>query len=119
MDNLNHQNIVKYYDAFESPNNCYIIEELCDCDLANYLQYYFSANKQYLPEVTAINCLKEICSGCVYLAQKGIVHRDLKPQNILLSRGRFKIGDFGLSKKNLTKNIVNQTFAGTPCFMAP
>ena len=47
------------------------------------------------------------------------MHRDLKPQNIMLSKGTWKIGDFGQAKRNITKNILNSTLVGTPGYMAP
>jgi len=37
----------------------------------------------------------------------------------MLSKGVFKIGDFGLAKRNITKYFANFTLAGTPCYMSP
>lgn len=51
--------------------------------------------------------------------KEGVSHRDLKPENIFLNDGKIKIGDFGASKKNLTKNIMNSTTIGTPLYMSP
>jgi len=31
--------------------------------------------------------------------EKGYMHRDIKPENILLSKGTFKIADFGFATK--------------------
>ena len=37
----------------------------------------------------------------------------------MLSKGTWKIGDFGQAKRNITKNILNSTLVGTPGYMAP
>jgi len=72
---------------------------------------------------------RQIFSAIGYMHAKGIVHRDLKPENILLDgvpsenyeKGIIdentvvKIVDFGLSKEQ----AVNNTFAGTPRYIAP
>jgi serine/threonine protein kinase len=52
-----------------------------------------------------------ILIGVHYLHRKGIVHRDLKPANIIFDHlpggtSILKIGDFGISKVNLSKMKV-------------
>ena len=47
----------------------------------------------------AILIFTQLVSGMAHVHEKGILHRDLKPANIFMGdNGRFKIGDFGLSK---------------------
>lgn len=36
----------------------------------------------------------------------------------MLSKGTVKIGDFGFAKKNITKQIKNQSSVGTPMYMS-
>jgi serine/threonine protein kinase len=45
------------------------------------------------------------------------MHRDLKPDNIFLSDGKLKLGDFGFCKM-LEVNMA-QTMLGSPIYMAP
>jgi eukaryotic-like serine/threonine-protein kinase len=49
-----------------------------------------------------------------------IVHRDVKPENVLVSKGVLKIGDFGLSKfvDEATKTLTFKG-SGSPRYMAP
>ena len=58
--------------------------------------------------------------------RQGIVHRDLKPDNILVSKSRVKLLDFGLAKPcgdsdaTVTNPITGaQVVLGTPQYMAP
>lgn len=53
------------------------------------------------------------------LVKNKIVHRDLKPANILISKGVFKIADFGLSKYIQDEYQMLKTRVGTPFYMAP
>jgi serine/threonine protein kinase len=61
----------------------------------------------------------QISQGCQYLANNNIVHRDLKPANIFLKDGKWKIGDFGFSKRipNLSSLIIENYKVGSPLFM--
>lgn len=53
----------------------------------------------------------QILSGLVFLHENDIVHRDIKPQNILRCDDKWKIADFGISKR-LNKPVTNHTFQG-------
>lgn len=53
MKRVNHRNIVKLFDVFQTNNNMYIVTELCDFDLYSYLK-----EKRKLPEEEAISFLK-------------------------------------------------------------
>lgn len=63
---------------------------------------------------------KQILLGLEYLHLNGIIHRDIKGANILVdTHGTCKLADFG-SSKILTGLINNeQSFVGTPNWMAP
>jgi serine/threonine-protein kinase ULK/ATG1 len=45
------------------------------------------------------------------------MHRDLKPDNIFLSYGLIKLGDFGFCK--MLESNMTQTMLGSPIYMAP
>ena len=122
--NIEHPNIVKYYSSWVDIDVSSIIEfnkqqyllgedtinsicptlfiqmELCDRNLREYILSYgiddILDNK--------INFFKQIIQGVKYLHEQNIIHRDIKPDNIFISNGIAKIGDFGLSK------MINNTF---------
>ena len=41
--------------------------------------------------------LQQVLEAVAYLHRRGIWHRDLKPDNIFMSHGTYKVGDFGSS----------------------
>ena len=53
----------------------------------------------------------------LFIGNQYIWCRDLKPANILMSKGKIKIGDFGFAKKNANHKLKNQTTVGTPLYM--
>ena len=93
MKKVSHKNIVKLHDVYQTSNNMYIITELCDYDLCNYLK-----SKRKMGEEEAVSYLKQIMEGIKYLNNQNIIHRDLKPANILIKGHQCKISDFGFAK---------------------
>jgi len=112
---LDHPNIVRAYDVFESRREIYIIMEKCSGgDLSSRLPY-----KEH--DVSKI--LNRILSALVYMHDKGVVHRDLKFANILFENdspeAEIKIIDFGLAKKFSPEESIMNRRVGTLYTMAP
>ena len=70
-------------------------------------------------EEIAISIFTQIVNGMNQLVKLHIVHRDLKPANILVSKGIYKIADFGLAKYIQDECQMLKTRVGTPFYMAP
>ena len=119
LKNLDHKNIVKYYESFKDKKYFFIIMEYCgNEDLRKFIEKYKNNNK-YIDQNTINSIVLDICSGLKEIHQKNIIHRDLKPENIFISKDNiFKIGDFGISKK-LDGTIHAKTFGGTKNYVAP
>uniref|UniRef100_A0A6B2L2I7 SH2 domain-containing protein n=1 Tax=Arcella intermedia TaxID=1963864 RepID=A0A6B2L2I7_9EUKA len=69
-----------------------------------------------------LDCAIDICKGMAWLSGQNIVHKDLKSENVLVDQNwTCKIGDFGFSQIQKTKEILVQqnAAAGSAVWMAP
>ena len=114
------KNIVTLHDYFESPNNLYLVMDLCTGgELFDRI-----INKGYFYEEDAAKIIRTVCSAIQYLHQNNIVHRDLKPENLIFRSPEedsdLLIADFGLSRITADPNDHGlKTYAGTPGYLAP
>jgi serine/threonine protein kinase len=60
-----------------------------------------------------------MCLAIFHMHSRRILHRDLKTQNIFLTNGRIRLGDFGISKVLDTTVELTSTVIGTPYYMSP
>ena len=120
-----HQNICKMHDCFieqlqDSFRFGIIMQHFDLGDLEDEIKRRKRANRPWNEDE-----LSEVFIGLVdalsVLQKNQICHRDLKPQNIFMhSSNHFKIGDFGLSKKEgLGKLSLSKTLVGTPIYFSP
>ena len=114
--NLNHENIIKYFNLYEINNEIWIVEELMACSLADLIL----DRPGQIPEPIVAYLLREMLQGLSYMHDRQLIHRDMKSDNILLSlQGHVKIGDLGYCAEVSKENPNRQTFAGTLLWMAP
>ncbi|CAK65973.1 unnamed protein product (macronuclear) [Paramecium tetraurelia] len=115
LKQLDHENLMKVYEIFETKNNTYIICEYCnDGDLANILE------KSNFTQADIMNIFLQIAKGVKALHDQKIIHRDIKPANILRSNGIYKLSDFGFAiVENDFESIIKRFSVGTPVYMAP
>ncbi|KAK5638044.1 hypothetical protein RI129_012339 [Pyrocoelia pectoralis] len=121
LKKLQHPNIVRFYNYWESTlnkkKNIVLVTELM---LSGTLKTYLRRFKKINPKVLKSWC-RQILKGLAFLHSRSppIIHRDLKCDNIFITgtTGSVKIGDLGLA------TLKNRSFAksviGTPEFMAP
>lgn len=115
MKDLSSEHTVKMYDCQTGPKFTYMVMELCSSDLKKELD-----TRGKYGEDESIHALDEILEGFKVLLDKGYIHRDIKPENILVKGDRFKIADYGFSKKlkKVEKDKLNEV-CGSPFYMSP
>ena len=119
MKNLNHPNIIKYYNGWLDINTkkVYMITEFFS---GGTLKKYLNKSIKK-PRLRVIKkWIKEILKGLNYLHSKEIIHRDLKCDNIFIDKinGDVKIGDLGESQFLKNYKFLSK-FIGTKGFIAP
>ena len=121
---MDHPNIVKLYEVFESENSLYLIMEECHGgELFERILKRINNNDMY-SEKEACLLIQQIIGAIEYCHNNGIVHRDLKPENLLyLNEGSeknnpIKIVDFGLSIDFNMKKMLSSK-VGTAYYVPP
>lgn len=114
-----HQNLVKFYDAFEDANNVYIVMELCEG--GELLDRILSRGGRYTEE-DAKSIVVQILNVVAFCHLQGVVHRDLKPENFLFAKkdedAPMKVIDFGLSDFIKPDQRLND-IVGSAYYVAP
>ena len=129
MKMLQHDNVIKFYDCYQTENNLYLIMDYINGgSLSEYLAEYKLKKGAAFPQKMIQFFVKQIVQGLIYIHSKNIIHRDIKLDNILLNfpantkkenrdyhLAQIKIIDFGLSTdSNLATSLV-----GSPIYMDP
>ncbi len=120
MATVEHPNVVRIYSFGESTGSAYLVMEYVEGEtLAERLRA-----QGRLSVEEAIPLALQITDALDAAWEKGIVHRDVKPANVLIdSRGRVRVGDFGLAKMVSTREDASLTRAGlimgTPDYLSP
>ena len=121
LKKLDHPNIIKLYELFESERSLYLIMEECKGGEIFDRIIQRIQTKQMYSEKDAANIIQQVMSCIQYCHNNNICHRDLKPENLLyLNSGsetdnRIKVIDFGLSQH--TKRL--KTKVGTAYYVSP
>ena len=122
---LNHPNIVKYYDRIIDKNNSkiYIIMEYCEGGDISQLISKCKKNGEYISEEMIWKIFTQILKAvhAIHTHKQGIIlHRDIKPSNIFLDKNNnIKLGDFGLSRILSPELNFAYSHVGTPYYMSP
>ena len=110
---IRHPNIVQYLTSTIEQGSGYpvLLMELCDENLTKYLE------RSPPPYHEQLNICVDISLALAYLHMNALLHRDLSSNNVLLSRGKAKITDFGMSK--LAEFKPATVCPGSVVYMAP
>lgn len=107
---LEHEYIVRAYDADEFQGRFYLVLEYVDgVDLSRFVRFHGCL---LVPEAT--ECIRQAALGLHFAHERGIIHRDIKPSNLLLTRqGIVKILDMGLARMEDSEAPSDLTDSGT------
>lgn len=120
MCQLDHPNIVRLEEVYESKDEIYLVQELC---VGGELFDRLDEQPDYhYTESQCAKLVKQMLCSVRYIHSKGIIHRDLKLENFLFStnepNSELKMIDFGLSK-HFKYGEVQHEAVGTPYTVAP
>ncbi|KRX10284.1 Protein kinase-like domain [Pseudocohnilembus persalinus] len=123
LKNLDHPNIIKFYETYQDQKFFHLVMEYC----SGGELFERIVEKGHFSEKESIILVKKIFSAVNYLHQNKIIHRDLKPENFLYlnkqSDSEIKIIDFGLSKILMDDQQKQQghqkQIIGTALYIAP
>lgn len=59
-----------------------------------------------MAEAEALEIVKGVFRGLLYLSEMNVIHRDIKVANIFMSKNVPKIADFGFAVHNKTKYLI-------------
>lgn len=97
MKTLDHPNIIKLFEIYESPDAVYLVQELC----TGGELFERIVQDKYMSEHNAAVIFEQIVEAILYCNKNQISHRDLKPENFIFCNknkdSMLKLIDFGLS----------------------
>ena len=132
LNNIKHENIIKFYGMKMGMNYIYLIFEYSNGgDLQACLNEYQKRNAKAFSQDIVQHIMKQVISGFVYLHARKILHRDIKLENLLVSfpteedrenlnmlKAKIKITDFGFSRYLKADNLAT-SLLGNPINMDP
>jgi serine/threonine protein kinase len=117
MKLIDHPNIMRLYDVWETSTELYLILEYVEG--GELFDYLCKRGRLSTPE--ALGYFQQIIAAIDYCHRFNIAHRDLKPENLLLDQDKnIKVADFGMAawQMNNTNGLL-RTACGSPHYAAP
>ena len=84
MSDLDHPNIVKYFETYDDNKYLYLVMEFVEGEEMFEKITNESGNK--FTEKEAAGYVKQLLMAVNYLHAQAIVHRDIKPENIMINK---------------------------------
>ena len=119
---LNHQNVVAYRErpmpcSSEGREYMAFGLELCDATLEQVLGLVDHSSDDLDQLMRWV--VPDVLSALRYLRREGVVHRDIHMGNVLIRRGIWKVGDFGLARPLDADGLYSSRVAGLRELKAP
>ncbi|KAJ1672944.1 Calmodulin-dependent protein kinase cmk2, partial [Spiromyces aspiralis] len=119
VERLDHPNIVRLLDWFESSTKYYLVFEVCTG--GELFQKIFERGR--FSEKDALPIMRVCFEALAYLHANNIVHRDIKPENLLFKTpdegSPLMLTDFGISRVMRDDNEILTTMCGSFRYAAP
>jgi serine/threonine protein kinase len=112
------KNVVQLIDFYDEEDTMYIVMELAEKNLFEWLLNRFDGDKFKINEKKCAYIFFQMVRAIHGCHKVGIIHRDIKPENILMTdtkKTKICLTDFGLS----TYKTSMKTICGTPNYLAP
>ncbi|KAG8929179.1 hypothetical protein FRC02_005911 [Tulasnella sp. 418] len=115
MKLIDHPNILRLYDVWETKNELYLVLEYVEGgELFDHL-----VQSGRLSVAEALHYFQQIISAVNYCHGFNIAHRDLKPENLLIDKDRnIKVADFGMAAWEAGGAML-ATSCGSPHYASP
>nr|XP_055068238.1 uncharacterized protein LOC129449926 isoform X3 [Misgurnus anguillicaudatus] len=121
LPELDSPSIVRYIDFAEDDNFGYLILQLCEYTLEEYIQDHLPSDSSERTFVLKELVREVLCSlQVLHTQQTKILHRDIKPQNVLIDiKGKARLADFGISRRlKPSETTLRTSIAGTKFWKA-
>ena len=117
MKLIEHPNVMRLYDVWETSTELYLILEYVEG--GELFDYICENGRLSTPE--ALGYFQQIIAAVDYCHHFNIAHRDLKPENLLLDGNKnIKVADFGMAAwQKSSSNGMLRTACGSPHYAAP
>ena len=118
--NLQHPNILPLFDSGEADGFLFYVMPYVEGDTLKDRLH----RERQLPVSEAVDIATDVAEALQTAHDQGVIHRDIKPGNILISRGKPLVADFGIALavsaagggERLTETGLS---LGTPYYMSP
>ena len=75
--------------------------------------------KKYYTEENLFIIISQLVKTLSLMQKNKITHRDIKPQNVLISKGLYKLTDFGEARTLVREGVIISKVRGTQLYMSP
>ncbi|OMJ24747.1 Calcium/calmodulin-dependent protein kinase [Smittium culicis] len=119
VESLDHPNIVKLLDWFQSKDKYYLVFQLC----TGGELFEKICERGHFSERDAVPIIRIAFSAIAYLHSLNVIHRDIKPENFLFlnkePNSPLMLADFGISRIISDNNEILTTVCGSYGYTAP
>ena len=121
---IGHNGLIKIYgDKFidlskQNEYHYYVIMELIDTDWDLEIKNR-KEKSSYYSEEELLQIIFQLVKTLSLMQKNNVTHRDIKPQNVLVSKGIYKLCDFGDVKIINGNGVIMQPVRGSELYMSP